>query len=393
MKKRLKSIVSVLLTAAMIVTLPVGANTSTVKAEEGVAISAANFPDSTFRRFIKKNYDIDKNNVLSASEISLVIRMNVSNKKISDLTGIKYFSELRYLDCRNLGLTSLDIADLSMLRELNCSGNQLASLDVGSTYYVFWLDCSNNQLSALDVSGCNIYYLNCSKNKLTELELYSSNNLKVLDCSENQINYLDLTGIEELLSLNCSDNPIYAVSRISAAKNSALQSNVNVKVNLTEGKYVAQMPEFMYEMTDRIIAQSSGTLDEDGNFAWNRLSEIPSKMTYTVYVGDDFYSDMSESEMSAAEKMTVTAKLSYAGESSIKLSNSKLTLKAGKQKTLKMKGTNEKITWKSSKKSVATVNSNGVVKAKRKGKATITATIGAITRKCVVTVQSVPKKK
>lgn len=63
----------------------------------------------------------------------------------------------------------------------------------------------------------------------------------------------------------------------------------------------------------------------------------------------------------------------------ITLNASKKTLTAGQKFTLKVKKVkpakaNKKVTWKSSKKSVATVSSKGVVKAKKAGKATITAT-------------------
>ena len=50
-------------------------------------------------------------------------------------------------------------------------------------------------------------------------------------------------------------------------------------------------------------------------------------------------------------------------------------LNVGKTYTLKASGTKGKITWTSSKKSVATVSSKGVVKAKKKGTAVIAAKI------------------
>ncbi|MBO6046194.1 MAG: Ig-like domain-containing protein, partial [Erysipelotrichaceae bacterium] len=54
------------------------------------------------------------------------------------------------------------------------------------------------------------------------------------------------------------------------------------------------------------------------------------------------------------------------------LSNTKLTIYKGKKHTLTLYGVEGKITWKTSKKSVATVSSKGVITAKKKGSATIT---------------------
>lgn len=70
----------------------------------------------------------------------------------------------------------------------------------------------------------------------------------------------------------------------------------------------------------------------------------------------------------------------------VKLNNKKITLRKGKTKRLKLKNASGKIKWKSNKQSVATVSKKGLVKAKKTGKATITATYRNKKYKCVVTV-------
>lgn len=72
----------------------------------------------------------------------------------------------------------------------------------------------------------------------------------------------------------------------------------------------------------------------------------------------------------------------------VKLSATKVTMIKGESKTLKVSGTKSKVTWKSSKKNVATVNSKGKVTAKAKGTTTITAKVGSKTLKCTVTVEA-----
>ncbi len=72
------------------------------------------------------------------------------------------------------------------------------------------------------------------------------------------------------------------------------------------------------------------------------------------------------------------------------LERTKLTLYVGNTYQLRVFGTTKKVTWKSSKKSVATVSSTGLVKAKKKGTATITAKVNSKTYKCKVTVKKVP---
>lgn len=69
------------------------------------------------------------------------------------------------------------------------------------------------------------------------------------------------------------------------------------------------------------------------------------------------------------------------------LSAKSCTLKVGSKKTLRLKGTKQKVSWSSSKKSVATVSTKGVVTAKKAGTANITAKVGGKKYTCKVTVK------
>lgn len=73
--------------------------------------------------------------------------------------------------------------------------------------------------------------------------------------------------------------------------------------------------------------------------------------------------------------------------SAAKLNKKSVSLNVGKTYTLKATGTKGKITWTSSNKSVATVSSKGVVKAKKKGTAVITAKYGKKKLTCKATVK------
>jgi hypothetical protein len=70
----------------------------------------------------------------------------------------------------------------------------------------------------------------------------------------------------------------------------------------------------------------------------------------------------------------------------VKLNKTKVTIHVGESYKLKFKGTKKKVTWKSSKKSVVTVNKKGVVTGKKAGKSIITAKVGKKKLKCKVTV-------
>lgn len=75
-----------------------------------------------------------------------------------------------------------------------------------------------------------------------------------------------------------------------------------------------------------------------------------------------------------------------------KLSKTKLTLTVGKTAKLKVKNYKGTVKWSSNKKKVAAVSKKGVVTAKKKGTAVITAKAGKKKLKCKVTVKMAANK-
>lgn len=76
------------------------------------------------------------------------------------------------------------------------------------------------------------------------------------------------------------------------------------------------------------------------------------------------------------------------------LNYKKMTMTVGQKKTLKVKNVSKKtkIKWSSSKKKIVTVTKKGIVKAKVKGKAVVTAKIGKKKYTCKITVKAKKKK-
>lgn len=70
-----------------------------------------------------------------------------------------------------------------------------------------------------------------------------------------------------------------------------------------------------------------------------------------------------------------------------KLNKTSITLKVGQTYQLKLSGTNQKITWKSSNSKIVTVNKAGKLQAKSAGNATVTAQVNGICFVCKVKIQ------
>ena len=203
---------------------------------QSVEINETNFPDATFRKYVK-DFDKDGNHVLSPQEIAEVTEINVYNKSISDLTGIKYFTELETLMCYSNRLTSLDVSGCTELKGLICYNNQLAELDVSENAALVELNCLNNDLTSLDVSDCTaLTYLDCSDNRLTSLDVSKNTALGWLNCSENQLRSLDVSKNTALGSLYCSGNRLTSLDVSQNTKLNQLYCSDNQLTSLDVSK-------------------------------------------------------------------------------------------------------------------------------------------------------------
>lgn len=176
--------------------------------------------------------------------------LSVSNKNISDLTGIEAFTSITKLVCSVNQLTSINVSSNTALTTLKCGFNNLTSLNLTANVALTTLDCKNNLLTSLDLTNnIALTTLDCGVNQLTSLLIMSpvltslvcDNNdylpsldltacialttlechnniltsllitspaLTTLECSNNQLVSLDLTACTSLYSLNCYNNQL-----------------------------------------------------------------------------------------------------------------------------------------------------------------------------------------
>lgn len=84
--------------------------------------------------------------------------------------------------------------------------------------------------------------------------------------------------------------------------------------------------------------------------------------------------------------ITILTAPGLAQAATVKISKAKATMEVDSTLKLKITGTDSKVTWSTSKKTIATVSTSGTVTAIKEGQATITATVNSKKYTCKVTV-------
>jgi uncharacterized repeat protein (TIGR02543 family) len=120
------------------------------------------------------------------------------------------------------------------------------------------------------------------------------------------------------------------------------------------------------------------------------ITEDTSVLLQKLKAGTQYYIKIRAYSIdSAGEKVYgAYSKVKAIQTNTVGLSIVKKKLLAGQGVSLKLKGASGTVKWSSSKKSVATVSSNGTVKAKKKGKTVITAQYGGKKYKSTISVEA-----
>ena len=123
------------------------------------------------------SFNMDPNPVLDdsvpTSIISTIAYLDVSDKGISDLTGIEDFIFLDYLNCAGNNLEGLNLNNNNLLTYLDCSNNNLTELNISNNVELMHLICDNNNLEQLNVSNnIQLIGLNCKDNNLDCIEVW-----------------------------------------------------------------------------------------------------------------------------------------------------------------------------------------------------------------------------
>ena len=350
-------------------------NTSNSKSEKQVldaikkAFSGSNSSDLGV--FLYNGHGFDTGKALALSSNNAVTYKNLAQTLAS--TGCGRFLVIINA-CHSGGFIDNGIKKLSykdrqrfhVITSCKTSENSYKSETDGSSYY---MECIVNALE-YNTDGKWSGYIACDVNHdkkidICEIYAYSKDYLRR--------KYGDKTQqTPQQYSLN-SDEAIFAYKPLS------IKLNYSSK-DLYENETV--------QLTAMVSGNGSGVTWSSSNNAVATVSKGKVKaikkgtatITATVVLLGKKYSKTCT--------INVKSKNNTVNDASISLSKTSLTIQKGKSTTLKatVKGKSKTVTWKSSDKTIATVDKSGKVTGKKEGTATITATANGVSAKCKVTV-------
>lgn len=235
--------------------------------------------------------------------------VGLSNLDLSNLTGLKTLdctnnkfqtaildgcTALSYVKIEDCFLTTISLNNVPSLSVVSLSNNNLTSVILNDVYYLNFLECNNNQLTNLTINNApNLLTLHINVNKLSALNLSTATKIKNLTCSTNKLLSLDVSMLTNLISLQCSDN---LLSELDFSKNKAMQDvacnhNPNLqKISLKNGTsqasyltYLFPNPKLAYICCD----EDEINFFNISNNIYNNNTEINSYCSFTP--GGTFY--------------------------------------------------------------------------------------------------------
>ena len=203
---------------------------------------------------------------------------------------------------------------------------------------------------------------------------------------------LKVTGTTQPVSWSVSKSAVLKVSKgkVTAKKKGTAAVYASIHGIKLKAKVTVEAPSLSENSVVLVVGDSS-KVDLNGTtqkVTWSSADES------VVRVGGEGKNNAT-AELWARKKGSTVIKAKVGGVSyacNVKVENPVISKKSavmltGQKKTLKVKGTTGKVKWKSSKKSVASVSSKGVVTAGKKGSAVITATVRGKKLTCKIKVE------
>ncbi len=158
------------------------------------------FPDQNLKKYLLTYFDENNDREISNREAKCAesrnqTHVNLSDRGITNLEGIQYFSNIAFLDFSGNSTPIINIDEKWRIDTLRSWTNKsLVSLNVENAEHIKYLVIHNSQLTKLDIkNGKNLEYISCQSANLESFHVENGFRLKYLNCSFNSLSDINIS--------------------------------------------------------------------------------------------------------------------------------------------------------------------------------------------------------
>lgn len=193
-------------------------NTRTVSISSGSVIT---FSDTNLEAVVRSAIKKNKGNIVT-SDVKVITKLEAENKKITNLNGIQFFTNLEFLELNNNSISDLTpLAALKSLEFLSLGKNQIKDIsplkDLSNLQYLYLNTNYINDINAIrPLTG--LTHLSLGNNNISDIKpLGSLTKLEQLFLWNTQVSDISpLKDLANLTYLNLYDNSIIDISPIKS---------------------------------------------------------------------------------------------------------------------------------------------------------------------------------
>ncbi len=201
-------------------------------------IQYTTIPDPNFEAALSAYDNIAEDGQVPTALIETITTLNVSNKNISDITGIEDFTALDTFFVNQNNLTSLDLSNNNALKAIGAVGNSISTLNLGSNTAYEIISLIDNNLTTIDVSGLtNLEYLLLNENPVESLDLSNAPVLRLFECVSCNLSSLNLQNGNNpnITNFDVTNNPNLTCMRVDdAAYSTANWTDVDAQTTFSD---------------------------------------------------------------------------------------------------------------------------------------------------------------
>ncbi|WP_169084149.1 leucine-rich repeat domain-containing protein [Paenibacillus sp. PL91] len=180
------------------------------------------FKDKLLEDSLKGIVKKENGESLTAEDLQKLTVVDLSNKGISDLSGLEHASNLTHLNLSNNKISDVSpLQQMTSMRGLNLSGNSIASIQgLAAMKDMVELLVSSNQITSLDVvrNFPRLHTLSVTDNKISNIDaLSAATNMLFLKINVNAVTNIDAIGkLVKIQLLDLSHNRISQLAPLRA---------------------------------------------------------------------------------------------------------------------------------------------------------------------------------